>query len=174
MEAIIEAIVNPHLEELKKRKEDKWHNSKYGAVKAAAMTPKGDFGEDVTTDLIKTIIGVFAERKNKGKGEFDIFAALSESGITFENKLATEDTNGGYQFNGFKKTVKFDYGFCLGVSPNDMCFGIFPKSVIDDLTVSMTKDGEDSFKLTARLGKGRYALTPLTVENFKKEIAKIV
>ena len=109
----IDEVVTPLLEKLAGRVEDKWYKSKYEVVKAAANTPKGDFGEEVTTDLIKEVVGMHAEIINGGKGEFDI---LTASEVTFENKLATEDTNGGFQFNGLKKDVEYDYAFCLGLS----------------------------------------------------------
>ena len=168
----IDEVVTPLLEKLAGRVEDKWYKSKYEVVKAAANTPKGDFGEEVTTDLIKEVVGMHAEIINGGKGEFDI---LTASEVTFENKLATEDTNGGFQFNGLKKDVEYAYAFCLGVSPNDLWFGIWSKKEVEELTTSMTKDGEDSFKLSARKSpSAKYSVMPLTPENFKREVSKIV
>jgi len=165
-------MVEPLLDTLKERVEDKWFNSKYEAVKAASNTPKGDFGEAVTTLLINEIVGVGADIINSGKGAFDI---LTNSGIKFENKLATEDTSGGFQFNGIKKDVDYDYVFGIGVSPNDLWFGIWSKKEIKELTVSMTKDGSDSFKLSARKNSdAKYPTFPLTKENFNREVSKIV
>jgi hypothetical protein len=37
--------------------------------------------------------------------------------------------------------VDYDYVFGIGVSPNDLWFGIWSKKEIKELTVSMTKDG---------------------------------
>jgi hypothetical protein len=170
----IDEVVTPLLEKLAGRVEDKWYKSKYEVVKAAANTPKGDFGEEVTAALIKELIGMNAEIINGGKGEFDI---LTDSGIKFEHKLATEDTSGGHQFNGLKKSesVDYDYAFCLGVSPNDLWFNIWSKKEVKELTTSMTKDGSESFKLSARKTSGaKYPLLPLTPENFKREVSKIV
>ena len=168
----IDFIVTPLLEKLAERVEDKWYKSKYEVVKLAANTPKGDFGEEVTTELIKELVGVGANIINGGKGEFDI---LTDSEVTFENKLATEDTNGAFQFNGLKKDVNYDYAFGLGVSPNDLWFGIWSKEEVERLTVSMTKDGSDSFKLTARKSpRAKYSVMPLTPENFNREVSKIV
>jgi hypothetical protein len=168
----IDEVVTPLLEKLAGRIEDKWYKSKYEVVKAAANTPKGDFGEEVTAALIEEIIGMDAGIINGGKGPFDILIA---SKVTFENKLATEDTSGGFQFNGLKKDVNYDYTFCLGVSPNDLWFGIWSKKEVEELTVSMTKDGSDSFKLSARKSpRAKYSVMPLTLENFKREVSKIV
>ena len=153
----IDEMIAPLVERLATRVEDKWINSRYEIVKAAAMTPKGDFGEEVTATLIKELVGMPAEIINGGKGEFDI---LTESKVTFENKLATEDTHGGFQFNGLK---------------NDLWFGIWTKKEVEELTTSMTKDGSDSFKLSARKSaRAKYSVMPLTPENFKREVSKIV
>lgn len=165
-------MVEPLLNTLSKRVENMWYNSKYEAVKAASNTPKGDFGEEVISLMIEQFGGVGADIINGGKGEFDI---LTKSGVKIENKLATEDTNGTFQFNGLKKNVRYDYAFGLGVSPNDLWFGIWSKSVVEQLTTSMTKDGSDSFKLTARKSPtAKYSVIPLTEENFRQEISKIV
>jgi len=167
----MESIIKEELEYLATRNEDKWQGSKYEVVKRADMTPKGDFGERVTEKMLNEA-GISAKIINGGKGEFDIL--LTDKGIKLEHKLATEDTNSSFQFNGIKKDVTYDYAYCLGVSPNKLWFGIFPKSTCDQLTVAMTKDGEDSYKLTARPGRGRYPLMELNTENFLREVNKIV
>ena len=66
--------------------------------------------------------------------------------------------------------VKFDYVYCLGISPNELFFKIITKNECQGLTVSMTKDGDDSFKYSVKKNN----MIPLTVENVKKEIEKIV
>jgi len=167
----MQEIIKEELSLLSTRNQDKWHGSKYEVVKRADMTPKGDFGERVTMRMLNKI-GLESEIINGGKGEFDII--LKDSGITLEHKLATEDTSRNFQFNGLKKNVDYDYAYCLGVSPDKLWFGIFPKSVCENLTVAMTKNGEDSFKLTARPEKGRYPLRELTLENFRDEINQII
>lgn len=167
----MEDIIKEELQYLATRNEDKWHGSKYEVVKRADMTPKGDFGERVTEKMFKKA-GISAKIINGGKGEFDIL--LEDAGIKLEHKLATEDTNKSFQFNGIKKDVNYDYAYCLGVSPNKLWFGIFPKSTCNDLTVAMTKNGEDSYKLTAKPERGRYPLMELTPENFLQEVNKIV
>jgi hypothetical protein len=54
-------------------------------------------------------------------------------------------------------------------------FNIWSKKEVKELTTSMTKDGSDSFKLSARKTSGaKYPLLPLTPENFKREVSKIV
>lgn len=168
----IDNLVVSHLNILSERVEDKWHKSKYETVKVAPNTPKGDFGESVLSDLINTLTDTKSEIINGGKGEFDV---LTDSGVKIECKLATEDTSGAFQFNGLKKDVDFDYAFGLGVSPNEMWFGIWSKDEVQNLTTPMTKDGSDSYKLSARKSeRSKYRVIPLTEENFKREISKIV
>ena len=170
----IDTIVNEKLKVLaeRTRSRDIWHGAKYEEVKRADMTPKGDFGEEITCALLNEC-GVAATIENKGKGEFDIL--LNESKIRLEHKLATQDTSGNFQFNGIKKDVNYDYVWCLGVSPNKLYFNIFSKKQCQDLTVSMTKDGSDSYKLTGRRkADSKYGLLPLTKENFLNKVKEIV
>jgi hypothetical protein len=139
----------------------KWSGSKFEAIKHLSTTHKGDFGEEFITDLLNEI-GVKAERINKGKGPFDVFA---KPVTRLEIKLATEDTNGNFQFNGIKKDVGYDYVVCLGVSPNEMWFNIFSKEQCQDLTTPMVKDGSDTFKLTAtKSQRSKWFVKPLTNE----------
>jgi len=175
----IDEIVKPRLEDLTSNTSklaDKWYKSKFEAVKAAANSTKGTFGEELTVNLIKNIIGMNAEIINGGIGDFDI---LTETSIKIEHKLATEDTNGKFQFNSLKKDADYDYAFCLGVSPNDMWFMVVPKDEIKKLTTSMNP-GTEVYKLTGskKLVKSNTVTSremfPLTPENFKREVSKIV
>ena len=132
-----------------RKKGSKWTGSKYESIKDASMTVKGDFGERVAQQCLQ-FLGIDAEIINGGKGEFDI---LCESINTrFENKLATEDTNYSFQFNGIKLDVNYDYVFCLGVTPDELLFEIVPKGDFKKFGsfVPMTKDGKDSWKMTVR------------------------
>ena len=151
--------------------ETKWSGSKFAVIKNLATTHKGDFGEEFITDLLNEI-GVEAERINKGKGSFDVFAKPKK----LEIKTATEDTNGSFQFNGIKKHIDYDYVVCLGVSPNEMWFNIFSREQCLALTTSMVKDGSETFKLTATKNQGsKWFVKPLTNEmDFALEVEKYV
>ena len=172
----IDKVVTPLMKKLALRVEDKWYKSKYEVVKLAALTPKGDFGEEVCVGLIKKLIGMTAEIINGGIGDFDI---LTDSGIKFEHKLATEDSKGKLQFNSLKKDADYDYAFCLGVCPNDMWFMIVPKNEIKKLTTSMNP-GTEVYKLTGSKQPVKYdtvtprEMIPLTPENFTREVSKII
>ena len=143
-----ETIAASELQYVQDRKKgSKWTGSTYEDIKDASMTVKGDFGERVAQRCLQSL-GIDAEIINGGKGEFDI---LCESINTkFENKLATEDTNYSFQFNGIKLDVNYDYVFCLGVTPDELLFEIVPKGDFKKYGsfVPMTKDGKDSWKLT--------------------------
>ena len=166
MENLIEELVSENMKILKSRGITKWTGSKYESIKLAARTHSGDFGESTTSNIL-TKLGYPSIIVNRGKGSFDI---LLMNLILLEHKLATEDVSGYFQFNGIKKNVKFDYVYCLGISPNELFFKIITKNECQGLTVSMTKDGDDSFKYSVKKNN----MISLTVENVKKEIEKIV
>ena len=167
MENLIEEVVSKNKKILETRGITKWTGSKYESIKLAARTTSGDFGEDSTSEIL-TGIGYPSRVVNKGKGSFDI---LMLEKILLEHKLATEDTNLHFQFNGIKKSVEYDYVFCLGFSPNELFFTIISKDfVVKTLTTTMVKDTVEGFKYTVSKKK----MISLTVENLTKEIEKIV
>jgi hypothetical protein len=136
--------ITTNMSVVEKSVQSKWTNSKYEVIKRAPTTTKGSFGEELVVDLF-TLINIKASRINEGKGSFDVLAANKK----WEVKLATEDTNGKFQFNGIMKDVDYDYVLCIGVAPNDLWFNIFTKSQCQQLSTAMTKGGSDTYKLTA-------------------------
>ena len=91
--------------------------------------------------------------------------------LKIEHKLATEDTTNHFQFNGIKKEIDYDYVYCFGVSPNDLWFIIQTRKWCEmNLTTNMAKNVEGGYKYTVR----KNLMIPLTEENFKGEIEKIV
>ena len=163
--------IDKHLNALRDNTQSKWVGSKYESIKKAPTTVKGDFGEDLVVDLFK-LIDRKAERVNKGKGDFDVIEAITST--KYEIKLATEDVNGNFQFNGIKKEIEYDFVICIGVSPNDLWFNVFPKSKCNQLTVSMVKDGDETYKLTAsKSANSRWHVKPLNNEiTFAMELEK--
>ena len=74
--------------------------------------------------------------------------------VKFELKTATEDIGGNFQFNHIRYHREYDAVLCLGVSPNDLYFGLWSKA---DITtgkagnlVSMEKGTSASHKLTKK------------------------
>lgn len=172
-------MAKPALKRLceKVEKDDKWglrliSGTKWGLVKAAPPTIKGTFGEEIIAQFMDKIVGMPTEIIDGGKGPYDL---RTKSNVTFESKLATEDIHGGFQFNGLKKDVEYDFAFCLGVSPKELWFGIWPKKDVKELTTSMTKDGSDTYKLTAKKkANAKYPVILLTEESFYEQVSKIV
>ena len=174
VEAGIMKIVTPHLEDLERRSHiDKWEGSTFQIVKEAPKTPQGDFGEFVTRDLVINILKKEAEIINEGKGPFDI---LIKKFLKMEHKLATEDSQGVFQFNNLKKNALYDYAFTLGVSPEDLWFNVWTRKYMkSNLTTHMSKNGGDSYKFKASKNPAHIRpLIKLTRENFIREITKIV
>jgi hypothetical protein len=161
---IIESIYISSSENLSVQK--KWLNAKYLAIKQASTTEKGKFGETFTNTLLNKI-GIDSEIINGGIGDFDLI--LKQSNIKLEHKLATEDVHDSFQFNALDKNKKYDYVFCLGISPNEIFFEIYPKSQIKTLTTKMTK-ADGGYKLTTR----KHNMLPLTIANLKKKMSEII
>ena len=51
----LEAIIEKQLKVLKNRNHTDWDGSKYEIVKRSNLTAKGDFGEEVATDLFSNM-----------------------------------------------------------------------------------------------------------------------
>jgi len=93
-----------------------------------------------------------------------------------EHKLATEDSNGVFQFNNIKKDAIYDYVFTLGVSPEDLWFNVWTREYMkSNLTTHMSKNGGDSYKFTASKESTHIRpLFKLTRKNFIREVSSIV
>ena len=145
----------------------KWKNAKYLKIKQASTSAKGKFGENVVLKALKEL-GFDSEVINGGVGDFDI---LLNNLIKIENKTATMDTSGSFQFNAIKKgIIDYHYVFCLGVAYNKMYFEIISKQFVEEtLTTKMTK-AEGGFKYTSNPKRMKL----LTHKNLKKEVSKIV
>ena len=126
---------------------DKWNNANpdHRKVKEASTTSKGNWGQEFTKTLLNGM-GYQASVINGGIGDYDIY--IDGSKIKLEHKLATEDTNDGFQFNAIDKDKDYDFVFCLGVGPNDIYFEIKSKEwCANNLTTKMTK-ADGGFKLS--------------------------
>lgn len=142
------------LEVLSRHGDDpKWINADFKGIKIISNTKVGTVGQDFIEALCKNL-DIKCEFPISKKGE-----RLTQSpwdikigGITFELKTATEDTNGKYQFNHIRYHRNYEAVLCLGVSPNELYFGIWSKA---DITtgkagklVTMEKGANASYKLT--------------------------
>ena len=160
---------------LKDRREtSKWTGSTHESVYDAATTVKGDFGEAIMSRCLNDL-NIGADIVDKGKGDFDI---LIDNGMKLENKLATEDSKGKFQFNGIKIDINYDYVTLIAVSPEEIRFDIVIKGdfyrkrntkagvLFGRSFVPMTRDGDDTYKLHVH----KDDLIPLTEENLLKKL----
>ena len=146
---------------------DKWKNAKYLRIKQASTSAKGKFGEKVVSKALNKI-GFHSEVINGGVGDFD---TLLNNLIKIENKTATMDTGGSFQFNAIKKgNIDYHYVFCLGVAYNKMYFEIISKQFVEEtLTTKMTK-AKGGFKYTSKPKRMKL----FNYKNLKEEVLKIV
>ena len=107
-----------------------WLNSKNEKIKPLSTTEKGTIGEKLLEVAINSIGDNYtAEFPEIRKGDYDIrgINIVKNTSSDFEVKFATEDSNGGFQFNAMKLDAIYDYLFCIGVSPNEEYFQIIKK-----------------------------------------------
>lgn len=133
----------------------KWDNAHFGAIKTISNTKVGSVGQDFIEKLcnelnIKIVFPINYDNKRLSQSPWDI----EINKIKFELKTATEDVSGSFQFNHVRYHRKYEALLCLGVSPNDLFFGVWSKA---DVTtgkagnlVTMEKGANASYKLTKR------------------------
>ncbi|MFC1663515.1 hypothetical protein ACFL0A_00030 [Patescibacteria group bacterium] len=161
---------NLFIEALKKNTDSpKWNKGDFIGIKTVSNTKVGSVGQDFIESLCNalSIPCSFPVKKNNARltqspWDIEIY------GVKFELKTATEDTSGNFQFNHLRYHRPYDAVLCLGVTPNELYFGIWSKA---DVTtgkagnlVSMEKGANASYKLTKRPS----SLFPIT--NFKQKI----
>jgi len=133
----------------------KWDNGDFIGIKIVSNTKVGSVGQDFIEELCNalSIQCDFPLRKDgtrKTQSPWDI----EIQGIKFELKTATEDTNGSFQFNHLRYHRPYDAVLCLGVTPNELFFGLWSKADISTgkagKLVSMEKGANASYKLTKK------------------------
>ncbi len=142
LKIFLEVIIN-------KKIDKKWASQPHEAFKNLPNSSKGDAGEEFIKKYAESL-GFTVGRTNR-LGDWD----LEISGKKFEIKLASEDITGSFQFNHIRYDSKYDYLLCLGVTPNNLVFDVWPKGdVATGLAgnlVSMGKNQNASFKLTKKV-----------------------
>ncbi|MBI2630270.1 hypothetical protein HYW76_04145 [Candidatus Pacearchaeota archaeon] len=143
--------------------EEKWNNQPLYLIKILPNTSKGDLGEDFI-EAYATELGFNVEHKESNKGDYD----KKINGKKFEIKFATEDQSGNFQFNHIRMDFKYDWLICVGCSPNDIFFEIYPKEDVvmqrAGTMVPMGKGHNADWKLT----KKKSALLPIS--KFKEKL----
>lgn len=130
--------------------EEKWLSHKFGKLKLASTTEKGDIGEDLLASLLKQI--GYAD-VNVVKGRRNQYDVSIEGKTFFEVKVATQDTNKSFQFNGVRYDTKYTHLFCLGVMPDSIKYLIIAKNSLlnkEHTLTSMAKGSNATFKLTKK------------------------
>ncbi|MCG6553582.1 MAG: hypothetical protein L7F77_14760 [Candidatus Magnetominusculus sp. LBB02] len=131
----------------------KWDGAILGKIKTISNTKVGGVGQLFIERLcgqlsIPCSFPLNARGDRLAQSPWDI----KINGIEFELKTATEDTNNHFQFNHIRYHRAYQALLCLGVSPNNLYFGIWSKA--DVVTgkagnlVSMEKSANASYKLT--------------------------
>jgi len=147
--------------------EKKWDNQPLYLIKILPNTSKGDLGEDFIEAYAKEL-GFEVEEKESNKGDYD----KKINGKKFEIKFATEDQSGNFQFNHIRMDFKYDWLICVGCSPNEIFFEIYPKESVvmgrAGTMVPMGKGHNADWKLT----KKKSALLP--IKDFKDKITSIL
>jgi hypothetical protein len=148
----------------------KWQGHKFHKLKQISTTEKGDMGEDFLALLLNKCGYKNIEVVKGRRGHYDV--AIKDSNnkniIEFEVKVATEDVNSHFQFNGIRYDTKYTHLFCFAVLPNDIGYLIIDKNDLNkESMVSMAKNSNASFKLT----KNKNSLS--SFDDFCDDMAKI-
>lgn len=149
----------------------KWKDAALGGIKIISNTKVGDVGQIFIERLccelsVPCSFPVNARGKRLSRSSWDIKIA----DIEFELKTATEDTAIRFQFNHIRYHRPYEALLCLGVSPANLYFGIWPKAEVATgeagRLVSMEKMANASYKLTKAPSQLH------DISKFKEEITK--
>lgn len=144
---------------------NKWAGARFEKFKTMSSTEKGDAGEDLLEYLLQLMGYEDVEVPKGRRAHYDVRVNATK----FEVKVATEDTKGGFQFNGVRHDRKYTHLFFLGIMPDSISFMIVDKANLDDHTlVAMQKGTNATFKIT----KSKADL--LAFDSFEAEIKKVV
>ena len=132
------------IDEYARSKSQRWDIGRFRAIKALSATEKGNIAEDFA-EWLGNFNGFDTERHSSRRGPWDVRIA----GFAVEVKMATQDVNGAFQFNGIRYDYPADLIMVLGIAPDDVWFNLYARRDLVDLTlVSMRKNSNSDFKLT--------------------------
>lgn len=135
--------------------DSKWGSGEFNGIKTISNTKVGSVGLDFIESLccelsIRIVFPLKKDESRANQSPWDI----EINDIKFELKTATEDVNGSFQFNHVRYHRPYDALLCLGVTPNELYFGMWSKA--DVVTgkagnlVTMEKGANASYKLTKK------------------------
>lgn len=134
---------------------NKWVDSSFEHIKRVSNTKVGEVGQDFIEELCgqlgyKCVFPINKKGQRAKQNPWDI----QVNNVQLELKTATEDVNGAFQFNHIRYHRPYHGVLCLGVSPNNIYFGIWSKADISTgqagTLVSMEKGANASYKLTKK------------------------
>ena len=148
-EAILKEAISENPNDLK------WNNSPYGGIKLVSNTAVGKVGQSFIKKLCDHLSFKNQYPKTpKGNDAYTSPWDLEIEGLTFEIKTASEDVNGGFQFNHVRLHREYQAVICLGICPSKIVFNVRSKADLATgkagTLVSMEKGGASDFKLSKR------------------------
>lgn len=131
----------------------KWEDASFKKIKIISNTKVGSVGQAFIEKLCEELeIPCKFPLNPKGKRLSQSPWDIEIAGVQFELKTATEDTTGKFQFNHIRYHRPYQALLCLGVSPENLYFGIWSKADVATgkagLLVTMEKGANASYKLT--------------------------
>ena len=126
-----------------------WTDAPLEAFRRVANTNRGDIGEEFIRRFLSLHEIAVSERSSRvSRSDMQI------EGRNFEVKTASEDSNGGFQFNHIRLDRRYDYLLCLAVRPASIMFNAWGKGELSEgragTLVRMAEGQSVTFKLTKR------------------------
>ena len=133
----------------------KWNEGDFIGIKTVSNTKVGSIGQDFIESLCNALsipcsfpLNKDGSRATQNPWDIEI------GGVKFELKTATEDVNGSFQFNHLRYHRSYDAVLALGVTPNELYFGLWSKADVATgkagTLVTMEKGANASYKLTKK------------------------
>jgi len=136
----------------------KWDGAVLGKIKTISNTKVGSVGQRFIEKLCDELSIPYSFPTNeKGERLTQMPWDIEIANIKFELKTATEDTSGKFQFDHIRYHREYQGLLCLGVSPDNLYFGVWSKGEVTTgkagKLVTMEKGANASFKLTKAPGQ---------------------
>lgn len=135
--------------------DSKWGSGVFIGIKTISNTKVGSMGQDFIESLCGalSIKCIFPLKKNQTRATQSPWD-IEINNVKFELKTATEDVGGSFQFNHLRYHRPYDAVLCLGVTPNELYFGVWSKADVATgkagTLVTMEKGANASYKLTKK------------------------
>ena len=127
----------------------KWTGSPLEGFRHVANTNRGEIGEEFIVSYLQQYGIPVSNGSRLSRTDLKI------AGKRFEVKAASEDTNGGFQFNHIRYDRDYEYLLCLGIRPTSIVFNSWSKGAVSEgkagRMVRMAEGQSVTFKLTKRL-----------------------